>query len=290
MSTEVLDLTVDDFEYLRHGDRPLCLRLFRPRGEGPFPVVVNLHGGAWTKGTLDECRPRDEAIVRAGVASAAIDFRHAGDGYPSSLVDINYAIRWLKSRAASLSLDHDRVALAGQSSGGHLAMLAAMRPHDSRYATIPIDGSDADASVCCVAMNWPVINPLSRYRHAKRLRAGDTPPAWTADIPERHDLYWRTEANMAEGNPLLALERGEKVDTPPAVWIQGRPDPVHDYRDPESVLELNEPARFARRYEEAGGSIKVVYIDHAARAEQCLHPLAGFFATQFQQRSPPELS
>jgi acetyl esterase len=105
MSTEALEFTVDDFEYLRHGDRSLCLRLFRPRGEGPFPVVVNLHGGAWAKGTLDECRPRDEAIVRAGVVSAAIDFRHAGDGYPSSLLDINYAIRWLKSRAASAGVE-----------------------------------------------------------------------------------------------------------------------------------------------------------------------------------------
>ena len=95
---------------------------------------------------------------------------------------------------------------------------------------------------------------------------------------------------MAEGNPLLALESGEKVRTPPAVWIQGRPDPVHDYRDPESALERNEPARFAQRYEEAGGSIELVYIDHASRAEQCLAPLAGFLATQLQQRTVPGLS
>ena len=37
---------------------------------------------------------------------------------------------------------------------------------------------------------------------------------------------------MEEGNPMLALERGEDVETPPAIWFQGRPDPVHEYRDP----------------------------------------------------------
>jgi hypothetical protein len=125
-------------------------------------------------------------------------------------------------------------------------------------------------------MTWPVINPLSRYRHALRLRAGDNPPAWAGTIPERHDLYWRDEANMAEGNPLLALERGEGVETPPALWIQGRPDPIHDYPDPESELPLNEPERFAARYRAAGGEIDLVYVDQADRDQASYAPLVAF--------------
>jgi acetyl esterase/lipase len=280
MAIATAEITTEEHEYLRHADRGLTLRLFRPPGDGPFPVVINLHGGCWTNGDLDECRPRDEAITNAGVASAALDFRHAGDGYPSSLVDINYAVRWVKSRAADLRLDAQRVALAGQSSGGHLAMLAAMRPHDPRYAAIKVDGPEVDASVRCVAMTWPVINPLSRYRHAHRLRNGENPPAWTADIPERHDLYWRSEANMEEGNPLLALERGEQVLTPPAIWVQGQPDEVHDYRDPQSKLDLNEPERFAQRYKEAGGTCEVVYTPFDTRAVGSLDPISRFLADQ----------
>ena len=277
MDTATLAFTVDDFEYLRHGDRAMSLRLFRPSSEGPFPTVINLHGGAWTKSDLTECRPRDEALVESGFASAALDFRHAQDGYPTSLADINFAIRWLKSRAADLNLDVEHFGLAGQSSGGHLGMLAAMRPRDPRYADIELDGCDADAEVRCIAMTWPVINPLSRYRHARRLRAGENPPAWTSDIPERHDQYWQTEVAMAEGNPLLALERGEKVETPPAIWIQGKPDPIHDYRDPQSPVALNEPERFAQYYRHAGGSIDVVYIEQAQRAQASLAPLTAFF-------------
>ena len=284
MPTETREFATEDVAYLRHGDTSLKMRLFRPLGAGPFPAVIDLHGGAWTKGSLEGCRDRDEVLVRAGLVVAALDFRHAADGYPTSLVDINYAVRWLKAHAGEYGVDPDRVGITGQSSGGHLAMLAAMRPADPRYAAEPLDGGapavDAptfDASVRCVAMTWPVINPLSRYRHALRGRGGGDPPAWIGDIPERHDLYWRTEEAMAEGNPMLALERGEPVATPPALWIQGRPDDVHDYRDLDSGQTVTEPERFADNYREAGGEIELVYIDQAVRAGASLDPLVAFF-------------
>jgi hypothetical protein len=138
-----------------------------------------------------------------------------------------------------------------------------MRPHDPRYAAIALPaGSPAyDATVRCVIMSWPVINPLSRYRHAKRALAGANPPEWPKSIIARHDSYWRSEANMAEGNPTLALERGEKVLTPPAIWFQGRGDTVHDYRDTESNFDGNEPQRFCANYRKAGGSIALDYIE-----------------------------
>ena len=279
MQTETLEIASQDIEYIRHGDRKMTLRLFTPPGDGPFPAVLDLHGGAWTKGNMSECYERDETLAKAGFAAAALDFRHAADGYPSSLVDINYAVRWLKAHADEHRLDAKRIALCGQSSGGHLAMLAGMRPHEPRYTKIPLDAHDA--TVCCVGMLWPVINPLSRYHHALRLRDQAEPPAWVADIPERHDIYWGTEEAMAEGNPMLALETGEAVETPPALWIQGRPDPVHDYRDPDSPLDLNEPERFAANYRQAGGDIEMLYIEQATRSSHTsFDPLARFLQEQ----------
>ncbi len=274
------EFATEDVEYIRHGDKRLMLRLFRPVGQGPFPAVIDLHGGAWNSGDLQECQARDEALARGGFVVAALNFRHAGDGYPTSVVDINYGIRWLKARAADLRTRPDLVGIVGQSSGGHLAMLAAMRPHDVRYAAIPLPaGSPAvDATVRSVAMLWPVINPLSRYRNAIRLHASVNPPAWTNNMKERHDLYWGSEANMAEGNPMLALERGEKVLTPPALWVQGRPDPVHDYHDPDSAFPGNEPERFVTNYRKAGGIIELVYIEQELRAtEASFGPVVEFF-------------
>jgi acetyl esterase/lipase len=289
--TKPYEFSTEDIEYLRHGDRALKLRLYKPRGTGPFPTVVDLHGGAWGKGSLEECRGRDEALAKAGLLVAGLDFRDGKDGYPTALVDINYAIRWLKSRAAQLQTRVDCFGICGQSSGGHLAMLAAMRPNDSRYTAIPLPAGSAgvDATVRSVAMAWPVINPLSRYRNALRERAKGT--AWVGDIPERQDAFWKNDANMIDGNPVLMLERGEKVAMPPALWVQGRPDPVHDYRDPDSPVPLNEPERFAANYRKAGGTIEMLYIDQAARTTTASHdPIAAFFLREMSVERALEAS
>ena len=268
MTTAVLDaktaeFDVDDVEYLRHGDKPLLARVFKPRGEGPFPALVECHGGAWCLSDRFSEKLRHEAMAKAGIVSIALDFRSGNEApYPASVQDINYAVRWAKSRARELKTRSDLVGISGQSSGGHLAMLVAMRPHDPRYAAIPLPaGSSAqDASVRCVVMSWPVINPLSRYRMAKRAQAVANPPEWPKSIIGRQDAYWRSEDNMSEANPMLALERGETVLTPPAVWFQGRNDMMHDYKDPESSFDGNEPQRFVANYRKAGGEIALEYM------------------------------
>ena len=245
-----IEFDVEDVEYLRHGDKPLLARVFKPRGEGPFPALVECHGGAWCLSDRFTEKLRHEAMASHGIVSIALDFRSGNeDPYPASVQDINYAVRWAKLNARALKTRPDLVGLSGQSSGGHLAMLVAMRPHDPRYAAIPLPaGSPAhDATVRCVVMSWPVINPLSRYRLAKRAQAGANPPEWPKSIIARQDAYWRGEANMAEGNPMLALERGEKVLTPPAVWFQGRGDMLHDYKDAESKLPRQRAAALRRQ-------------------------------------------
>jgi acetyl esterase/lipase len=263
-ASKTYEFDVDDVEYLRHGDKPLLARIFKPRGKGPFPALVECHGGAWCMSDRTTERLRHEAMASQGIVSIALDFRSGNeDPYPASVVDVHYAVRWAKLNAAALKTRPDLVGISGQSSGGHLAMLVAMRPHDPRYAAIPLPaGSPAhDASVRCVVMSWPVINPLSRYRHAKREQASANPPEWPKSILARQHAYWQSEANMAEGNPMLALERGEKVRTPPAIWFQGRGDLLHDYNDAESDFVGNEPQRFVANYRRAGGDITLEYIE-----------------------------
>ena len=130
--------------------------------------------------------------------------------YPASLADINYAIRWLKIPChGTWGSRPDMVGILGSSSGGHQAMLAAMRPNDPRYAALPLPGKAAvDASVRCVVLCWPVIDPLGRYHYAKKLKEGGNAKQADEWI-SCHDQYWQGEAAMAEGNPTLALERGE---------------------------------------------------------------------------------
>ena len=255
---------VEDREYLRHGDTPLLARIRLPRGPGPFPLLVECHGGGWCANDRFAEHLRHDALASHGVASMALDFRSGDDApYPAALQDINYAVRWAKLHASALNTRPELIGLSGMSSGGHLAMLAAMRPRDPRYAAIALPGNAPalDAEVRFVVLSWPVINPLSRFRHAKRLGASDDPPSWCKEIVARHEAFWRTEANMADGNPVLALERGETVSRPAVLYVQARDDALHNYRDPDSPFDGNEPYRFVADYREAGGDIMLRHVE-----------------------------
>jgi len=82
---------------------------------------------------------------------------------------------------------------------------------------------------------------------------------------------------MVEGNPMLILERGEKVVMPPAIWVQGRPDEVHDYHDPDGGFPGNEPERFVSNYRKAGGDIEITYFDNEKRNTEVSHqPVLDF--------------
>src|SRR5262245_20594601 len=136
---KIYDLAVEDVEYLRHGDQPLLAQIFKPRGQGPFPLLVELHGGAWNLGNRLQDTDLNAALAQSGIVVAALDWRMPPvASYPAALVDINYAIRWLKTRATEFGSRPDWVGAFGISSGGHMAMLAGMRPHDPRYAAIPL--------------------------------------------------------------------------------------------------------------------------------------------------------
>jgi len=253
MTTDVLaahEIEIEDIEYLRHGDKPLLARIFRPRGPGPFPLVVEVHGGAWCRGTRLNNKVIHETLARNGVVVAAVDFRMPPDAaYPGSIADVNYAVRWFKARAADLKSRPDRVGLLGTSSGGHIAMLVAMKPHDPRYAALPMTGTLAtvDASVRCVIMGWPVIDPLGRYHHALRLKAeGDSDLA--DHVGNDHLKYWGNEEAMAEGSTTIALERGDRVLTPPVLYLQGTQDTNH----PRANLD-----RFVAGYRKAGGRVEL---------------------------------
>ncbi|MBV8361834.1 MAG: alpha/beta hydrolase [Deltaproteobacteria bacterium] len=184
MPFKTYEIDVEDVEYLRHGNKPLLARMFKPRGNGPFPALVDVHGGAWNLSDRLADTIINEALAKSGVVVAALDFRMPPEAsYPASMADINYGVRWLKAHASEYGSRPDLVGIAGSSSGGHQAMLAAMRPRDARYAAIPLPAgaSAVDASVRCAIMYWPVIDPLGRYHYAQKLKAGGKPYPEIAD-------------------------------------------------------------------------------------------------------------
>ncbi len=250
------EIKVEDVEYIRHAGAPQLARLYRPQGTGPFPIMVELHGGAWCRSDRLADKIIHEALAKSGVIVAALDWRQPPVApYPASFQDIHYGIRWLKARASELGGRSDMVGSMGNSSGGHQAMLLAMRPFDSRYSALPSAAGwpAVDATVGCVILTSPVIDPLGRYQYAKKLKAAGPPfPPLVDEVLPCHDAYWQTEAAMAEGAPANALERGEKVQLPPVLYLQGTEDLAH----PRPHLD-----RFVAAYRKAGGDVDLELFD-----------------------------
>lgn len=236
------DVHAEDIEYRSRDGKPLLARLYRPRGIGPFPAVVEVHGGAWIGNDRLTNVAIHQPLAASGVVVMAIDFRMPPEAqYPASIADINYAVRWLKARGRALGVDPARVGGVGTSSGGHQLMLSALRPRDPRYASLPLpEAPGIDASLAFVVLCWSILDPLARYRMVKA--NGNT------RLAQAHESYWPSEAAMAEGNPQLILERGEITALPPALILQGTND---DNVTPDMV------SRFAAAYRAAGGRIKL---------------------------------
>src|SRR5881398_3477515 len=123
------EIEARDIEYQRHAGEPLLARLYRPKGDGPFPAVVEVHGGAWASGDRLNNAPLNEALAARGILVMAVDFRMPPAAqYPASIADVNLATRWLKAHAAEFGGRPDRVGGLGTSSGAHQLLLSLLRP------------------------------------------------------------------------------------------------------------------------------------------------------------------
>jgi len=166
-------LKISEVEYRRNeAGRQLIARIYEPAGKGPFPTVLDLHGGAWNAKDRKAEEPMDRAIAESGVLVVAVDLTLAPESpYPACVQDANFAVRWLKTKAAAWNGNPAKIGVYGSSSGGHVAELLAMRPRDSRYNAIPLrEAPSADASVAYVAMRSPISNTFARYQNAEKLK------------------------------------------------------------------------------------------------------------------------
>jgi acetyl esterase/lipase len=233
------ELKVNEVEFRRTpAGRQLMARIYQPQGAGPFPTVLDLHGGAWRRKDRLAEEPMDRAIAASGVLVVAIDLRLSTEApYPASVQDANYGVRWLKSRAAEWNGDPSRIGVYGSSSGGHVAQLLAMRPRDPRYGAIVLAAAPTlDATVAYVATRSPISDPYARFQQAERMKR--------ASMIENSTTYFDPWDTIFEGNPQLILERREPVTLVPMLIMQGALD--------DNVLPAVQE-KFAASYRAAGG-------------------------------------
>jgi len=236
------ELNVSEVEFRRTAKgRQLMARIYEPQGAGPFPTLLDLHGGAWNnKDRLAE-EPMDRAIAASGVLVVAIDMTLAPEApYPACVEDANYGVRWLKSKAAAWNGDGSRIGVYGSSSGGHVAELLAMRPHDARYNAIPLAGYPGlDATVAYVATRSPISNTFARFQNAEEKKRDN--------MMKNNRTFFVPWETIHEANPQEILERREQVTFVPLLVMQGALD--------DNVLPAAQE-KFAATYKAAGGRIE----------------------------------
>jgi acetyl esterase/lipase len=253
------DAEVVDTPYARPGGLELLARIYRPRGDAATPraAVVYVHGGAWARSDRTADAILCHALAASGRVVVALDFRQAPDHrFPAAVADVAAGVRYARAHARRLGLDPARIGLLGSSSGGHLALLHALRPAAPIAAGSPVvmpDGSlDAeprDPSVAFVVALYPVADPLARYRYALCREAEPPPPSGfdAKRLVASHRAFFGDEATMADASVTRLVTGGLATALPPA-WV-AQPD-----------LDDNVPAAitlaFVDAYRRAGGRIE----------------------------------
>ena len=237
-----------DVEYYNQGGTTRLARVYQPEGTGPFPTIVDVHGGAWHNGDRNNNAGIDRALAARGMVVAALDFRQPPEaGYPASICDVNLGVRWLKAHAAEFK-GTTTVGAFGNSSGGHLVVLNGLRPGYTSYTALELPKHpEINASLTYIIAAWPVIDPLFRFHFAKKSNR--------QELINAHLEYWQTEEAMAEGSPQTAVDKDQQVDLPPVLLLLKANDNNHP-------LEMQE--RFIASYRKRGGEIVVHTFDGLA--------------------------
>ena len=237
------ELKVSEVELRRTpAGRMLMARIYQPQGAGPFPTLLDLHGGAWNRKDRFAEEPMDRAVAASGVLVVAIDMTLAPEApYPACVQDANYDVRWLKSKAVGWNGDPSKVGVYGSSSGGHVAQLLGMRPRDARYNAIPLpEAPNLDATLAYVATRSPISDPYARYQQAEKMKRDG--------MMKSTKTYFNPWETIYEGNPQQMLDRREIVALRPLLIMQGALD--------DNVLPAVQD-KFAATYRAAGGDCQL---------------------------------
>ncbi|NJD11631.1 MAG: alpha/beta hydrolase [Gemmatimonadetes bacterium] len=192
----------------------------------PFPVIVQIHGGAFAGGDKadSQLRPVLAALAR-GYAVVAINYRLSGEArFPAQIQDVKAAIRWVRANAARLGLDPARIAVWGNSAGGHLAALAGTSGGVAALDDPGLGNADQPSSVQAV-VDW--YGPIDFLQMDPQYRASGLgrPDHSAATSPEGRLLgVARADARdrVAAANPETYIS----ADDPPFQIQHGTRDPL----------------------------------------------------------------
>ena len=223
-----------DIEFAAVDGTSLTLDAFVPDGDGPFPTCILVHGGGFTQGDKTSfIKPLFEPLSKAGFTWFTINYRLAPQHrFPACVEDVETAIRWVKSHAAEYKVDPQRIALIGESAGGHLVSLAGVRGR-------------AETRVAAVV---PFYAP---HDLESRVRQSPSVPVWVEalfGLKQLDDAAWKT---LREASPISYVRPG----LPPYLLIHGTQD---------DKVPFAQSLRFWEQMHAAGNACELIAIDGGA--------------------------
>jgi acetyl esterase/lipase len=246
---KAIDLTIDvpdtvtvqkNIEYGKGGDKVLQLDLYSPKKRThPLPAILFLHGGGWTSGYRQIYHYYCTRFAEHGYVVATASYRLAGEApFPAAVQDVKCAVRWLRANAQKLGIDTNKIAAAGGSAGGHLAMMIG---YSSDVPELEGKGGNADTSSrvqAVVDLYGPtdLTDDFAKSRgEVKRLMGGKT-------FDETPDAY-----RLA--SPITYVTK----DDPPTLILHGSIDSTVPIHQAELLVEKLKNAGVVCEYDRVEG-------------------------------------
>jgi len=205
---------VRDVPYAWVDDKPLMLDLYLPaERNGPVPLVIWMHGGSWVYGTHHDCRI--DWLAEQGIAVASVAYRKSLEAkWPAQLFDVKAAVRWLRASGAQYGLRTDRIAAAGMSAGGHLALMLGLTGGQPEFeGDVGTDGDRSSAVQAVISYYGPT--DLAWYRNSSLSNLSTQPiPLLLGATPKEDPERARA------ASPLYHVHPG----SPPVLLIHGEDD------------------------------------------------------------------
>lgn len=234
---------IKDIVYAKAGEKSLLLDIYMPEGVSNPRLLVWVHGGAWRYGTKAQV-PR--VFVQKGFAIASLDFRQSTEArFPANVHDIKAAIRFLRAKASEYGYRTERIAIAGASSGGHLAALVGVsngnKELEGTIGNYLDQSSDVHAIIdyygasnLTTILNQSTPHGLSVRKPALELLLGALPES-VPDLAER-------------ASPVAHVD----ADDPPLLLIHG---------DQDKQMPINQAHELFGKYKKLKGDVEfhVVY-------------------------------
>lgn len=207
-------------QYSKLRERALLFDLVLPDGDGPFPLLVFLHGGGWISGDRTMYAEEAEWFAAQGWACACIDYRLAPlHAYPAAYDDVVAFLRFIQERGTQFNISPDKIVLFGNSAGGHLAALAGLRNPELVQGVVCVSG-------------------ISNLDHPE---ATHFAIAWSFVEQFMGGPYAGSESLYKEASPILHVSSG----APQLLVIHGTSD---------DVVPCEQSEKLARALSEVGAS------------------------------------